>query len=71
MSGASPLSIANSLVASDALDLIYTKVLLNGTEEIEVIEYSEVPINRVQKRFFKFEDFNLKESDRHLIILIF
>ena len=30
--------------------------LLNGTEEIEVIEYSEVPINRVQKRFFKFED---------------
>ena len=30
--------------------------LLNGTEEIEVIEYSEVPINRVQKRFFKFEE---------------
>jgi hypothetical protein len=30
--------------------------LLNGIGKIEVIEYSEVPINRVQKRLFKFED---------------
>ena len=30
--------------------------LLNGIGKIKVIEYSEVPINRVQKRLFKFED---------------
>ncbi len=39
--------ISNNILVGD---------LLNGIEEIKVIEYSEVPVNRVQKRLFKFED---------------
>ena len=30
--------------------------LLNGIKNIEVVEYSEVPISRIQQRFFKFSD---------------
>lgn len=30
--------------------------LLNETSNIEIVEYSEVPINRIQKRYFKFDE---------------